>query len=290
VDFSSPILSGVAEIAVTGPSSPRLASVDDLSGKEVFVRRSSTYYENLRLLNERFARSGKAAVRLRVAPEDLADEDLLEMLNAGLVSVVVCNVNIASFWAKILPRIHPQREVAVARGENVVWMFRKDSPELKRAVDGCLAKYPQGSLLRNELIDQYMKSVRWVKDARSEVELARFHRTVEIFRKYGGQHDVDYLLMMAQGYQESQLNQDARIGLRARREDLRVELDAVAHRDPHVGGHVGVFRDAGRRRQGAAQDERGQSEADREAEPDSHVADSMNQGTAAGAARLFRFD
>jgi len=209
VDFSSPVLSGIAEIAVTGPSSPPLATVDDLSGKEAFVRKSSAYWENLERLNERFARAGRPPVRLRPAPEDLEDGDLLEMLNAGLVSIVVCDDDIARFWARYFPDLRPHRDVALARGEDVAWMFRRNSPELKGTVDACLAKYPPGSLVRNELIDEYMKSLRWVKDARSEADLARFRRTVELFRKYGGRYDLDYLLMMAQGYQESQLNQDA---------------------------------------------------------------------------------
>lgn len=210
VDFSSPILSGIDEIAVTGPSSPPLATVDDLSGKEVFVRRSSGYWENLEKLNERFAKTGRAPVRLRAAPEDLEDEDLLEMLNAGLVSIVVCDDDIARFWARYFPDIRPHPDVVVARGEDVAWMFRKGSPGLKRTIDECLAKYPQGSLARNELIDEYFKSLHWVRNARSETDLARFHRTVELFRKYGRQYGLDYLLMMAQGYQESQLNQEAR--------------------------------------------------------------------------------
>jgi membrane-bound lytic murein transglycosylase MltF len=210
VAFSSPILSGIDEIAVTGPGSPAIETLDDLSGKEVFVRRASGEWENLERLSERFAREGRARVRLRAAPEDLQDEDLLEMLNAGLVPIVVCDDDVARFWAKIFPEIRPHPGVAVARGAETAWMFRKDSPELKGAVDALLAKYPQGSLVRNELIDEYMKSTQWVKHARSDAELAKFHRTVELFRKYGEQYGLDALLMMAQGYQESQLNQDAR--------------------------------------------------------------------------------
>ena len=215
VDFSSPILSGIDEIAVTGPASPPLATVEDLSGKEVYVRRSSSYYESLQRLNERFAKTGKAPVRLRAAPEDLQDEDLLEMLNAGLVRIVVCDGNIASFWSRIYPNIRPHRDVAVDRGAEIAWMFRKESPELKRAVDGFLAKYPPGSLVHNEIVDEYLKSTQWVRNARSDEGLARFHDTVDLFRKYGARYDLDYLLMMAQGYQESQLNQNARSGVGA---------------------------------------------------------------------------
>jgi membrane-bound lytic murein transglycosylase MltF len=210
VDFSSPILSGVSEIVVTGPASPAIAAVDDLSGQEVYVRRSSSYFESLERLNAKLAAAGKPPVRIRAAPEDLLDEDLLEMLNAGLVRCVVADDDIAEFWAKVYRDIHPHPGVAVARREQTGWTFRKDSPELKDAVDGFLAKYPSGSLVRNEILNEYLKSTEWVKNTRSESELAKFHRTVGLFRKYGGKYDLDYLLMMAQGYQESQLNQDAR--------------------------------------------------------------------------------
>src|SRR3954453_19142411 len=44
VDFSEPYLRDVKEVAVTGPASPDLATVDDLAGQEVWARRSSSYW------------------------------------------------------------------------------------------------------------------------------------------------------------------------------------------------------------------------------------------------------
>ena len=38
VDFTQPLVTGVNEIVVTGPASPAIASLDDLAGKDVFVR------------------------------------------------------------------------------------------------------------------------------------------------------------------------------------------------------------------------------------------------------------
>ena len=245
VDFSSPLISGIDEIAVTGPASPPLETVDDLSGREVFVRRSSGYWEHLERLNERFAKEGRKPVRLRAAPEDLQDGDLLEMLNAGLVPLVVCDDIIARFWAKVLPDIRPRPAVAVARHAEVAWMFRRDSPELKRTADGCLAKYPEGSLVRNEVIDEYMKRLRWVKHARSEADLGRFQHTVELFRKYGAKYDLDYLLVMAQGYQESQLNQDAHsrvgaIGIMQLMPETGRAMDVGDIREIEANIHAGV--------------------------------------------------
>jgi len=89
VDFSDSTATGINEIAVTGPESPALASIDDLAGKEVFLRKSSSYWEHVERLNEPWKKEKRAAMKLRAVPEDLEDEDLLEMVNASLLSTII---------------------------------------------------------------------------------------------------------------------------------------------------------------------------------------------------------
>src|SRR5206468_5711264 len=84
VDFSDPAMKGVSEIVVTGPGAPSIA-VEDLAGQEVFIRKSSSFHESLEALNASLARAGKPKVKIRLAPETLENEDILEMLNAGIV-------------------------------------------------------------------------------------------------------------------------------------------------------------------------------------------------------------
>ena len=52
VDFSAATRTNVNQILVTPKATPALASVDDLSGRRVFVRRSSSYYQSLLALND----------------------------------------------------------------------------------------------------------------------------------------------------------------------------------------------------------------------------------------------
>jgi ABC-type amino acid transport substrate-binding protein len=47
VDFSDPLVEGAKAIAITGPNSPALTTLDDLAGKEVFTRPNSSYWERL---------------------------------------------------------------------------------------------------------------------------------------------------------------------------------------------------------------------------------------------------
>ena len=203
VDFSSPVMTNVSEIVVSGPASEALASVDDLSGKEVFVRKGSIYHESLEKLNADLAKRGKAPVKLRSAPADLEDEDLLEMVNAALVRYVVVDDFLARFWAAVLPKIKLHPEVALRAGAQIAWAIRKNSPLLKAELDAFLAKYPAGSTTRNILFQKYLKNTKFVKNAASEKEQRKFQRTVDFFRTYSDKYDMDYLLMAAQGYQES---------------------------------------------------------------------------------------
>jgi membrane-bound lytic murein transglycosylase MltF len=208
VDFTMPTTTKpINEIVVTGPQSPQLASLDDLAGKEVFVRKSSSYWGHLEQLNARFKKEGKAAVLLRPAPEDLEDEDLLEMLNAGLFGIAVVDDYKLEIWSKIYPKIKARPDLVVNSGGELAWAIRPNSPHLKTALDAFLKTHRQGTTFGNTLMKRYAGSTKFVAEARSPEELKKFQTVVDLFRQYAGKYNVDFLLMMAQGYQESRLDQ-----------------------------------------------------------------------------------
>ena len=210
VDFTVAGLSKVSEVVVSGPASPKVASLVDLSGKEVFVRKSSSYYESLVALNQKFAAEKRPLVTLQEAPETLEDEDLLEMLNAGLIQLIIVNKHQADFWKQIFPQLTVHDNVAVRTGGEIAWAIRKGSPQLKATLDDFAMRNKAGTSIGNQLLTRYLKSVKYVKNAASAEEREKFLALVQYFQKYGTQYDVDWLLMGAQGYQESQLNQNAK--------------------------------------------------------------------------------
>jgi len=210
VDFGEPFFRGVRQIVVTGPSSPDLTSLDDLSDKEVFVRRSTSYWTHLEHLNERFIQEGKKPVKLKAAPEDLQDDDLLEMTNAGLVDIVVVNRYQALLWARVFKKLKPREDLVVNKGGDIAWMIRKDSPKLKAEIATFAKQYGQKSDFGKALVKKYGGSTRVVKAATSSSEIKKFEQTVEFFRTYSAKYNMDHLLMTAQGYQESLLDQSAR--------------------------------------------------------------------------------
>ena len=210
VDFTSPTRQDVSEVVVSAPGAPPLADVDDLSGKEVYVRPSSSFAESLAALNARFLTEGKAPAVLKPAPEELETEDILEMVNAGLVSYTVADDHVVRFWKQVLPDITLHENIALRTHAQTAWMIRKDSPELKKELDAFLSRYPKGSLTYNLLLKKYFQDTGFVVNATDRAELEKFDKVVELFRKYGRTYSVNHLLIMAQAYQESRLDQSAR--------------------------------------------------------------------------------
>lgn len=210
VDFSVPELKNVSEIVVTGPASPRLARLADLAGREVHVRRHSSYYDSLVELNERFARDGRKPMQLRLVPDALEDEDLMEMLSAGLLEIIVVDDWKAKLWAKILPKIKPRPQLALRTGADIAWAFRQGSPQLEKEVNAFLkSRKHYGKLTEWELLET-RRRIRRIENATRSSEWRKFEKTIALFRKYGERYGVDPLMVAAQGYRESRLDQGAR--------------------------------------------------------------------------------
>jgi membrane-bound lytic murein transglycosylase MltF len=210
VDFVAPWIAGVEEIVVTSPGAPPIATVDDLSGREVFVRESSSYYQSLTELNARLTREGKAAVKLTPAPEELEDEDLLEMASVGLVDILVVDNHKAWFWQRVFPPLKLYPGVTLRTGGQIAWAIRPNSPQLEAALNQYLATNGLNSLSARMIFRRYLLNTQYVKGAAAEASRRRFASLVALFRKYGASYNLDWMLMAAQGYQESRLDHSAR--------------------------------------------------------------------------------
>jgi membrane-bound lytic murein transglycosylase MltF len=211
VDFVAPRdRASQRELVVTGPKSPTLASLDDMAGKTVHVRRSSSYYESLTALDTRLRASGKPAMNLVLLPEALEDEDALEMLNAGLLQILVVDDWKAKLWAAVLPNISVHDDLAVRTGGYIGWAIRKNSPQLQAAITDFYQSYLKRQSVVEYRLQQYMRRFKQIRNNGEIEELKRFEQTLAIFQRYGQQYDFDPLMLAAQGFQESQLNQSKR--------------------------------------------------------------------------------
>lgn len=210
VDFSAPTYTDVSEVVVSGPASPSVSRVEDLAAKDVFVRKSSSYYESLVALNQRFAQQRRPPVNIKLAPEVLEDSDLVEMLNAGLLPLIVMDKHKADFWKQVFPKVTVHDGIALRTGGEIAWAIREGSPQLKAALDEFVARHREGTATGNTILTRYLKNAKYVKDVASQSERKKFLDLVQYFKDYGDKYQLDWLLMAAQGYQESRLDQSAR--------------------------------------------------------------------------------
>jgi membrane-bound lytic murein transglycosylase MltF len=205
--FSKPIMQGPGEMVVTGPRSPKLASLDDLGEQQVHVRESSSYYGSLMALNKRLRAERKPAVRIVAVPEALEDEDLMDMVAAGLLQLTVVDGWKAQMWAKMQKRLKPRADLALTEAQDIGWAFRPKSPQLNALLDEFIDLYPGA---RAKSYRYHATYIQQLGHATAEGDWKRFQDTIGLFRKYAPRYGFDPLLVTALGYQESRLDQNAR--------------------------------------------------------------------------------
>ncbi len=210
VAFSIPIQTDVKEIVVTRKDFGTLSSLEELGGKKVFVNPLTTYYGNLEKVNDSLRKQGKPTILIEKADPNLMDEDLLEMVNAGILPATVTLAERAKLWARVFPNITPHPNLVIADEGNLAFAMRKDNPKFKQLVDEFVKTRAVGTSFGNTLVRRYLQSGQWIKNPTSAAEIKKFNETVAFFKKYSSQYGFDYLMVVAQGYQESLLNQSAR--------------------------------------------------------------------------------
>jgi len=210
VDFSDPTTRELSELLVTGPSAPPIDNIDDLAGRTIYVRASSSYRASIDGLNLKFQERGLALIDIEDAPEQLEDGDLLEMVNAGMLPWAVVDDYKGRIWADLFDDVKVREDIVFRSGGRVGVAFRKSSPQLANALNEFVKDHQEGTLQGNILINRYLKNFNWTQNALAANHYKRFEDVADIFTRYGDQYGVDYLMAAAQGYQESRLDQSAR--------------------------------------------------------------------------------
>ena len=210
VDFSMPLYKNARELVVTGQGHKPLSSVDDLSGMNFHVRESSSYHSSLLQANAKLQERGLPPINLVLVSEYLEDEDLLEMVNAQLIPAIVVDSHKVHFWEQIFENIQVHEEMALRQGGKIAWAFRKNSPEFEHVINAFVKENRKGTLMGNILFKRYLQNTSHVRNALDPAEMEKFNSTVALFKKYAEQYDFDWLMLIAQAYQESQLDQNTR--------------------------------------------------------------------------------
>ncbi|MFV0478640.1 MAG: transglycosylase SLT domain-containing protein [Parahaliea sp.] len=210
IDFSMPVSKSVSEILITGSSAPVITRIEDLAGKTIALRLSSSYRESVERLNQRLVAQGLAAIRIEAVSELLEDEDLVEMVNGGLLPWAIVDNSRIQQWQSLFEHIEVRENIVFSEGNYHAWAMRKNSPQLMEMVNAFVNKHREGTLFGNVMVNRYIRDFDWQTHAMSNEENIRFNQLRNHFQTYGESYGIDYLLAAAQGYQESRLDQSKR--------------------------------------------------------------------------------
>jgi membrane-bound lytic murein transglycosylase MltF len=206
--FSIPTVRSVTQVVVTGAALADVSSFDGLAGHPIHVNPLTSYYDHLQKINEQRRNDGKPPLDVRPADRNLTEDDLIQMVNAGLIPATVANQVRARLWAQVLPNVKMNPELVVHRDGDLAWVMRKNTPRLKALVDEFLKDHAAGTLFGNTVLLRYLQDTKWVRDSLSPDEMRKFVAYSQFFKKYASKYDLDYLMLAAQGYQESLLDQN----------------------------------------------------------------------------------
>jgi membrane-bound lytic murein transglycosylase MltF len=207
VDFTDPLRTDVREVFVTGPGAPMGASLDELAKLPIHIRRSSSFYEHLTALNAEREAAGLPTFEIVEAEEHLKTEDLVEMVHAGLLPATVADEPVAEFLSLFFPDIVVHTDHPLGEGYSFGWAYRKNSPQLAEALAAFVPTAAKGSMLGNMIVKKYTNDTDWAVETLGIENEERLGRLAQLFRQYGDEYAFDWIMMAAQGYQESRLDQ-----------------------------------------------------------------------------------
>jgi membrane-bound lytic murein transglycosylase MltF len=210
VDFIEPWFRNQKEFVVTGPSAPDYRTLDDLAGSIAHVRVASSYAANIAELNKRLVQKKLRPIEVRLTDGSLNDEDMFEFVSAGILPFAFAHTHLAGVWTQVLPNLRARPDLQIGDGEDIAWGVRKNSPQLRAELDAFVKSHAIGTTYGNAILRRYYVDTRIIKNSLSNDEIAKFTSLVPIFRKVGERYGLDYLMLAAQGYQESGLDQSKR--------------------------------------------------------------------------------
>ena len=207
VAFSEPVLTNISEVLINNNKQPPFNKVTDLSGQTIWVRKSSSYHQSLLKINNKLRMQNLPPASILFIDETLQDYELLELINLDLLNATVIDNHKIKIWKPILKNIRVNDRFVLRNDGQIAWAMRKDSPKLMALVNHYIDTVKEGTLIGNIIYSKYIKNHRWLNTLLDPNNIDKMASLSPIFFRYSKQYDFDYLMLMAQGFQESGLNQ-----------------------------------------------------------------------------------
>ena len=212
VAFSRPYRR-VDERLVAHDRSPRVESLEDLSGRPVAVRASSSFAESLASLSARLRESGRAPVDVAFVDEDLETERILALVAARRFEYSVADSLVAELATEIHPTLRVPEDLALRTDGELAWATIPSANALLDEMNAFLPTFRQGTLRGNIALRRYCEAERGALRRLSEGEAGAPKHVSDfddLFRSHAAEFDLDWRLVAAMAYQESRFDPRAR--------------------------------------------------------------------------------
>ena len=237
VDFTRPYLF-VKELLVQKKGKNPLTSLDQLRGRTVTVRASSSYAERLRPLTTQYG------FALANADEDAEVEDLLADVDDGVIDLTVADSHF--FQAEALFRKNLEAPLELSAESPLAFAVRKENPKLKAALDAWVKQVYRGTEY-NVLKKRSFENKGALTEARELAtdKTGRISSFDPLIQKYSQLYGFDWRLMSAQAWRESRFDPQAKsfagaLGLFQVMPATGLELGFTRLKDPEQGTHAGI--------------------------------------------------
>lgn len=210
VNFTSPLLHDVSEVVVSGPGLGNISSIDDLSSTALHLRRSSSYFTHVQDLNFGRAKAGLAEIPVVAVDEYLEDHDILDLVDEGVFPATIVDSHKAELWSQVFENIIVHEDLSVNDSGQIAWALRQDTPRLMEAANAFSETVKKGTLLGNILLDRYFSNPEGIDALRNPDRHQDLSNVIEVFQEYSDQYGFDWLMIFAQAFQESKLDQSKR--------------------------------------------------------------------------------
>lgn len=186
----------------------KIDSIDDLAGRTVHVRQSSSYVPSLNQLNQKLKNKNLKPLRIEFVDESLDTESILEMVSLGRFELTVADSHLAFIAQKLFDELIVNEDLLIREKSSISWVLPQETPQLLQMANSFLPQYRIGSLHGNINIKRYFKNAARIKSryfSETKLEISPFD---SVFKKYAQQYAWDWRLLAAIAYQESRFRQN----------------------------------------------------------------------------------
>jgi len=196
----------VSEVVVTRADDDKLETIDDLSGRKISVRSSSSYWNTL---NSYLSKG--STFKLVAAPESMETENIIAKVARGDYDLTVSDSHILDI--ELTWRDDIKGALNIGSDASHGWVVRDDSPELLKAIDQFMKKEYKG-LFYNLTRRKYFEQPRTIKqrlEQRAEsLKKGQLSPYDAIIKSHSNQYDFDWRMVVAQMFQESRFDPQAK--------------------------------------------------------------------------------